>query len=273
MNSKHVRIDLAGHPDDLYALALLFGEGSRPDLAVHAEITGAKDGPFDRVIDAASVETYITGPACGLVTELHSIEEAYWAAVEIIAPLNGYATLADSNFVPATPKSVHWKESGQQGSIVFGSSERPRSRLITANRTQLTEELRDSRVDFMRANPLAAYAAAVIAGPPSWAGYYRLLEDIAADCDKTLDKLHELGFVSRRQLREFSKAANNRMAGRHGASKRDQSLSEAELMNLLEARELVRNFTSAWFDQRCGGRMPRDRVDGPTLRFGLDDRS
>ena len=43
-------------------------------------------------------------------------------------------------------------------------------------------------------------------------------------------------------------------------------------MNLLEAREFVRRVVSSWLDVECGDRMPRDRVDGGPLRFGLDDR-
>jgi hypothetical protein len=49
-------------------------------------------------------------------------------------------------------------------------------------------------------------------------------------------------------------------------------LAQDQLMNLLEAREFVRQVVSAWLDLECGNRMPRDRVDGPPLRFGLDER-
>jgi hypothetical protein len=121
-------------------------------------------------------------------------------------------------------------------------------------------------------NPLAAYAADVIAGQPSWTDYYRLLEDIAGAKGTTLDKLSEAGLAEKKPLAAFKNAANNRAFGRHGASKRNADLPQAELMNLLEAREFVRRVVSAWLDGECGDRMPRDRVDGPSLRFGLDDR-
>ena len=123
----------------------------------------------------------------------------------------------------------------------------------------------------MRENPLAAYAAAVIAGSPSWADYYRLLEDIAGHRGTTLDKLPEAGLAERQALNGFKMAANNRAFGRHGTSKRNTTLSQVALMDLLEAREFVRRVVTTWLDLECGGRMPRDRVDGGQLRFGLDD--
>ena len=81
----------------------------------------------------------------------------------------------------------------------------------------------------------------------------------------------EAGLAKRQALNGFKMAANNRAFGRHGASKRDTSLSQEALMNLLEAREFVRDVVTAWLDLECGGRLPRDRVDGGPLRFGLDD--
>ena len=153
----------------------------------------------------------------------------------------------------------------------FGSTEpnRPR-RLITTNRHKLLAELRNSRVAFMVDNPLAAYAAAVIAGPPSWAGYYRLLEDIAGRCGTTLDKLGEAKLADQQPLEAFKKAANNRAFGRHGASKHKNKIPQKSLMNLREAREFMRRVVTIWLDLECGGRLPRDRVDGGPLRFGLD---
>jgi hypothetical protein len=97
------------------------------------------------------------------------------------------------------------------------------------------------------------------------------LEDIAGARKTTLDKLPEAGLAKRQALDAFKKAANNCAFGRHGTSKRDTSLPQDALMNLLEAREFVRRVVSTWLDSECGGRMPRDRVDGGPLRFGLDD--
>ena len=61
------------------------------------------------------------------------------------------------------------------------------------------------------------------------------------------------------------------MSDGHGASKRDKSLEQDDLMTLTEAREFVRSVVTAWLDLECGGRLPRDRVDGGLLRFGLDE--
>jgi hypothetical protein len=83
----------------------------------------------------------------------------------------------------------------------------------------------------MSENPLAAYAAAVIVGPPSWSEYYRLLEDIAGHRGTTLDKLSEAGLAKRQTLNGFKMAANNRAFGRHGISKRDTSLPQEALTN------------------------------------------
>lgn len=120
-------------------------------------------------------------------------------------------------------------------------------------------------------NSLAASAANVIAGTPSWAEYYRLLEDIAGHRNTTLNKLDKEGLANRSVLNIFTKAANNRTNGRHGASKRDFGIQQEDLMNLLEAREFVRSVVSRWMDLECGGRMPLDRVDGGALRFELDN--
>lgn len=266
-----VKIMLDGHVDDLYALALLFPKGVLPGLFIVTHITGIKDGLLDRVQNADHRETYLTGDGCLSLIDAHGLEELLWEAREIIAPLNGYAVLADSNFKPVVPVSVSCKQKAGSRYAVFGSpgSNRP-TRLIATNRHDLIRELLPTRVTFMSENPLAAYAAAVIAEQPSWADYYRLLEDIAGHRGTTLDKLSEAGLAERRALNGFKLAANNRAFGRHGLSKRNTSLSQGALMSLLEAREFVRTVVSRWLDIECGGRMPRDRVDGGPLRFGLD---
>ncbi|MDA9451091.1 hypothetical protein [Bradyrhizobium sp. CCBAU 21360] len=267
-----VKIHVEGHVDDLYALSLLFPEGAYPDLRVVTGIAGAKDGFFDRVQNADLRETYVTGSGCLSLIGARTPREMGWIAREIIAPLNGYATLADSNFKPVVPVSASWEVKGGSGAAVFGSTipDRP-TRLIATNRHPVLNELLPRRVAFMSENPLAAYAASVLAGQPSWADYYRLLEDIAGHRGTTLDKLPEAGLAKRQPHNAFKNAANNRAFGRHGTSKRDTSLSQDTLMNLLEAREFVRTVVSTWLDLECGGRMPRDRVDGGPLRFGLDD--
>ncbi|MPZ41759.1 MAG: hypothetical protein GEU95_27720 [Rhizobiales bacterium] len=272
MTAPAVKIKLDGHVDDLYALSLLFPEGAYPDFHIVTQIRGTKDGLLDRVRNADHRETYLTGDGCSPLIETRGPEEAGWVALEIIAPLNGYAVLSDSNFKPVMPVSATWEGKGFSGVAVFGSTipNRP-TRLITTNRHGLLQQLLPSRIAFMSENPLAAYAAAVIAGPPSWAEYYRLLEDMAGHHGTTLDKLPEAGLANRQALNGFKMAANNRAFGRHGTSKHDASLSQDALMNLLEAREFVRTVVTTWLDLECGGRMPRERVDGGPLRFGLDD--
>lgn len=269
--SMTAKITVTGHVDDLYALSLLFPEGAYSGLHVVTGITGRKDGLMDRVENADQRETYITGEGCLPVIDAGGFDEAAWVAREIIAPLNGYAVLADSNYTPVVPVSASWKGDGTSGAAVFGSTPANRpTRLITVNRATVLRDLLPQRVAYMSENPLAAYAAAVIAGRPSWADYYRLLEDIAGQRGTTLDKLPEVGLAQRQALDAFKSAANNRVFGRHGASKRNTRLAQDQLMNLLEAREFVRNVVSTWLDLECGGRMPRDRVDGGPLRFGLD---
>jgi hypothetical protein len=265
-----VKIYINGHVDDLYALSILFSERNSPLLHVVTSITGAKDGMLDRVENADQTETYVTGNGCLPLIQANGIEEAGWIAHEIIAPLNGYAALADSNFRPTIPISACWSGST---SMIFGSSvslNRP-TRLIATNRHSLLAELLQSRVEYMIQNPLGAYAAAIISATPSWAEYYRLLEDIAGHSGTTLEKLDETKLANQEALKAFKKAANQRAFGRHGMSKRNASIPQESLMSLLEAREFVRNVVSAWLDKECGGRMPLDRVDGGTLRFGLDD--
>lgn len=266
-----IKIKVEGHVDDLYALSLLFPEGAYSGLHVVTAITGHKDGVLDRVGDASNATTFVTGPGCLPLLEAEGYGGGEWVAREIVTPLNGYAALADANFKPVVPVSAEIQGGGTQRWMIFGSKEpnRPK-RLITVQSHAKLAELRNGRVDFMADNLLAAYSATVIAGPPNWADYYRLLEDIAGSRATTLDKLAEAGLADREALDAFKKAANNRASGRHGASKRNTDLPQSELMNLLEAREFVRRVVSSWFDAECGDRMPRDRVDGPALRFGLD---
>lgn len=155
----------------------------------------------------------------------------------------------------------------------FGESEsNAPKRLITVARHELLACARNSRVELMTSKPLAAYAALVVAAQPNWADYYRLLEDIAEDCATTLDKLTDVRLAERQALNAFKSAANNRAFGRHGASKRNTTMDQSALMNLLEAREFVRSAVTKWLDAQCGDRMPTDRVDGGPLRFGLDVR-
>ncbi|MHC8286320.1 hypothetical protein ACYZUD_05715 [Pseudomonas sp. XS1P51] len=269
MTKIAANIILDGHVDDLYALSLLFPEGAHPNFHIVTQLVGAKDGMYDRVLNVEHRHTYLTGDGCLPLVEASGVQEMGWVAHEIMAPLNGYAALADSNYEPVVPVSVSWEGGGCFGGATFGSTIR-KSGTISANRHDLIRQLMFSRVDFMIRNPLAAYAAAVIAGQPSWADYYRLLEDIAGHRGTTLDKLTKIGIAKRQSLDGFKMAANNRMYGRHGASKRDARIQQKDLMNLTEAREFVRSVVTAWLDQECGGRLPRDRVDGGILRFGLD---
>ncbi len=155
-------------------------------------------------------------------------------------------------------------------SLGVDRSNRP-TRLIVTNRHPRLQELMPGRLSLMLREPLAAKATALIAGPPSWSEYYRILEDIAVDRNTTLDKLSSTDLAKPLALREFKKAANNHVAGRHGASKRDANLLESEPMNLLEAREFVRSVVTKWIDELCGNSFPTDRVDGGPLGFGLDD--
>jgi hypothetical protein len=91
MTKTTVKFMLDGHVDDLYALSLLFSAGAHPDLHVVTQITGAKDGLLDRVQNADHRETYLTGDHCLWVFEARPLVEKRWAAMEILAPLNGYA--------------------------------------------------------------------------------------------------------------------------------------------------------------------------------------
>lgn len=271
MTKTIVKIVLDGHVDDLYTLSLLFPEGAYPGLHVVTRLVGEKEGLLDRVKNAACRDTYLTGDACLPLISVNGAREMGWTAHDIIAPLNGFAALTDSNFLPVMPVSVSWMSNGSSGGASFESvaSDLP-TRAIVSRRHESIEQLMPSRVGFMSSNQLAAYAAAVIAGQPSWADYYRLLEDIAGHRKTTLDKLTKSGLAERRPLDEFKRAANNRIFGRHGASKRDNSVVQEDLMTLTEAREFVRRVVTAWLDLECGGRLPRDRVDGGMLRFGLD---
>lgn len=268
-----VKIFVDGHVDDLYALSLLFPADAYPGLVVITGLKGSKDGSMDRVSDATDRRTFITGEGCFPLAEAQNYGAASWVAREIISPLNGYAVLADSNFKPVVPTSAEIRHQHGVGHMSFGDpvSVDPR-RLISVARHPNLAAMRNSRVALMSSKPLAAYAASVIAGPPNWADYYRLLEDIAGDVGTTLDKLDGRGLAKRQALNAFKSAANNRAFGRHGTSKRDTTIDQSILMNLLEAREFVRGVVTRWLDGLCGDVMPTDRVDGGSLRFGLDDR-
>ncbi|MGO6733506.1 hypothetical protein ELI54_31270 (plasmid) [Rhizobium ruizarguesonis] len=267
-----IRIFVEGHVDDLYALSLLFPEGAYPGLHVVTGIKGEKQRPFDHVTDASDRKTYVTGEGCLPLLATRRNDEAGWVAREILAPLNGYAVLAESNFQPVIPVSAEYRHENGGGGMTFGESvsSKPR-RGITVGRHPNLAAMRNSRVELMTSKPLAAYAASVIAGQPNWADYYRLLEDIAGERGTTLDKLTDVGLAKRPALNAFKAAANNRAFGRHGASKRDTTIDQSTLMNLLEAREFVRGVVTKWLDAQCGDVMPTDRVDGGPLRFGLDD--
>ena len=265
-----VKIQIEGHRDDLYALAILFPEGALAGLHVVTEIVGAKHGYMDKVACAEKRQTYVTGDACRSIVGVWSFYESAAVARQIIAPLNGYASLADSNFDHVEPVSAWWTGDHQGGVSFKGKATKP-DRFISVDRHELLRRLMPERVAFIAANPLAMHATSLIADPPSWAEYYKLLEDIAGHKGTTLDKLHEQGLATAPALKAFTKAANNLPHGRHGLSKRNTSLQPETLMTLLEAREFVRQVVYAWLDFECGGCLPRDRVDGGSLRFGLDE--
>lgn len=268
----NVKIFVDGYVDDLYALSLLFYEGAYPGLYVITGLKGEKIGRLDRVSDASDRKTFVTGEGCLPLVEARTYGGTGWVAREILAPLNGYAVLADSNFTSVRPISAEFQHEHGSDGLTFGEGvSEARRRAISVDRHPSLAAMRNSRVDLMTSKPLAAYAASILAGPPNWAEYYRLLEDIAGDCDTTLDKLSDVKLAKRQAINAFKRAANNRRFGRHGASKRDTMIDQSTLMNLLEAREFVRGVTSKWLDFQCGNLMPTDRVDGGPLRFGLDD--
>lgn len=268
-----IRIFVDGHVDDLYALSLLFPENAFPRLHVVTGLVGGKDGLHDRVTDVTNRRTYVTGDGCLPLLEAEGYGAAGWVAREILAPLNGYAVLADSNFTPVVPVSAEIRNPHGWRGMTFGQSPSPNPRrAISVDRHPNLSAMRNRRVELMTAKPLAAYAAAVIAGRPNWADYFRLLEDIAGDVGTTIDKLSTTGLAQRPALKAFTSAANNRVFGRHGASKRSKAIDQSQLMNLLEAREFVRGVVTRWLDAQCGDVLPTDRVDGGPLRFGLDDR-
>ena len=228
---------------------------------------------MDRVTDTSDRRTFVTGAGCLPLAEARGYGAASWVAREILPPLNGYAVLADSNFVPVTPVSAEFRYESGWGAIKFGeSASKDPKHVISVNRHPNLAALRNSRADLMMAKPLAAYSTMVIARPPNWADYYRLLEDIAGDMGVTLDKLTDICLAKRQPLNGFKAAANNRAFGRHGAFQRDTSVDQSSLMNLLEAREFVGSVVTKWLDGKCGDTMPTDRVDGGPLRFGLDDQ-
>lgn len=269
------KIVVTGHVDDLFALSLLFPKGAIPEFHVVTGIKGAKERIFDRVTSADDMTTYVSGPGCEPLFDFFgqtTQPERDLVAREIIAPLNGFAALADSNFKPVIPVSASYEYHGGSGHMSLGTDRTNRpTRLIVTNRHPRLQELMPSRVTFMLNEPLAARATAVIAGPPSWSEYYRILEDIAGHRNTSLERLADKGLADRLPLVEFKKAANNHVAGRHGASKRDTNLLAEDMMNLLEAREFVRSVVNRWIDEQCGSTFPTDRVDGGPLRFGLDD--
>ena len=268
-----VRIYLSGFPEDLFTLALLFPEGRLEDLYVTSQVQGGRDGIMHRVTDATQTETILRGPGCRRLADVTGFDTARWTALEILAPLNGFATLADSNFVPIDVVRASFEGAERWGSFDLRAlTPQRRERLIAADRHQAQRDAMAARVRLMSEDPLAAYAGAVIAGPPSWTDYYRLLEDIAGRFEVRIDRLHQTGLATHGQQRAFTRAANNRLFGRHGESGRSFEGDQRDLMTLLDAKEFVRRVVSAWLDRLCGDYMPRDRVDGPALRFGLDER-
>src|SRR5687768_6757069 len=101
-----IRLFVGGHVDDLYALSLLFPEGAYEGLHVVTALKGRKDGSLDRVTDASDSKTYVTGDGCSPLLEASDYGAGGWVAREILAPLNGYAVLADSNYKPVWPVST-----------------------------------------------------------------------------------------------------------------------------------------------------------------------
>ena len=75
-----IRINVEGHVDDLYALALLFPEGAIPALHVVTELKGEKDGWMDRVTDATNRRTWVTGEGCLPLLEARDYGAAGWVA-------------------------------------------------------------------------------------------------------------------------------------------------------------------------------------------------
>lgn len=264
-----VKIYLKGHVDDLYALSLLFSEGAHCDYFISTSIVGEKAKLMDVVTDAKDKTTYLSGPACNRLFAGQDMWTQRAIAYDILQPVNGYATLCDSNYNPVFPVSAEYKTKGGSGHIVFPVDHKP-SRQISVARHSSLKDLLKSRVDFIESNWTAQNAVNVLGQAPNWAAYYKIMEDIAGEEKISLSRLHRRGFVDEKLMSDFMHAANNQLNGRHGASGRKSKANHLDLMNLLEAREAVRQFVTSWLDYKCGDKLPRDRVDGGGLRFGLE---
>jgi len=271
----NVKVWIEGYSADLYGLSLLYCEGVSEDFQVVTEILGEPRYGLHAVTNTAVKRTYVTGLGVQAVEAAYDHRTAKAICDAALRPLNGYAILCDANFVPVKAVAASVQTTNGTREIVFANNKR--QGLITSMGRHENLKLKmQERVEFMRQNEVASRAMRTLGERPGWSPYSRLLEDIAGHTSKTLATLHTIDLMTPEQNNAFTKAANNRREleenPRHGFSKQNNSVDQASLMNLVEARELVRSAVSKWIDREVGNRMPTCMVDHMgELRFGIGE--
>lgn len=222
-----IKIWIEGRPADLYGLSLLFASGVSGDYTVVTKVTGEPTNVLHRVTDSKNRRTYVTGEMTDQVLIAMDDPTAEMVCYQLLKPLNAYAVLIDSSFVPVRAVSVDIKTASGYRHFIFGNSGRA-SKITTLGRHSTLQERMPERIKFLKTSHIARESLEILGQRPSWSRYYRLLENVAKDCNTTISKINKTGFMTARQKTEFTKAANNSMQAyedpRHGYAKIDPTL-------------------------------------------------
>ena len=264
---------IQGIAADLYGLGKVFHENSNHDLVVSSNIEGFSENIGYEIYPSDEKIAVVTGTGLDILESAESHAAIEWLCYGIVEGLNACGYLMDPNYKPVWPTgySIYCSSGGRAGSLGGGYYNRIRTSL---GRLKQHEELAQNILDITKNNYTVGRVFSVLRARPSWVAYYLIFEEVAHDRGLTISKLFQTGYLTRKQNKEFTKAANNSEklseGPRHGGRK--TAVKQADLMTILEAEQLVRNVVYSWTNDLCNHRMPTECIDhmGET-RFGIFD--
>lgn len=179
-------------------------------------------------------------------------ETARDCAERLLNTMHGAARLVRSQYKPVSLGSMHKFDlnGGWLGSAANGSwgDDRWRNYGMPPNTTGLTELVREWVI--RGSNDEAVAFALSIYGtlPISWTMLYMVYEVVRDDVNDNFSNL-----ISQKDLKEFTKAANNARDLRNGPRHAFQTaLDESVLITLSEAEIIIRHILNHWLGEKVG---------------------
>ncbi len=269
-------IEIEGSGHDLVGMRRLF-EKANVGISLEASVPSCEEGILVVAQEDGLNEARLVGP---IVDQwLQPVFNPRIAGV-ILGPrvraLNGHCRLLDPNFGGVRAVAVRVSDGVHKAHFVLPDQRKTRAGSTLGRHEKQFESLA-VRMELIESDDLVGLVVETLSEPPTWNSIYACFETIKHD--QLIGDLVQAKLITKVQLAEFNKAANNitaRIEGaRHGKTKANQNLSAEQqlaLMTLAEAEELHRQVVNRYLDLKTGHATAFEvcdwMVDQP--RFGID---